>query len=175
MRATGTRSPRPKGISSMKRGTAPASQANRTRSPTSSSFTPPRTTVLTLSDEKPARAAVSIPCTTRSSDAAGPEMACSRSGRSVSSETFTREIPAARRSGASVPSRCPFVVRAISSIPEILAITSATRHRSGRSVGSPPVSRTRRTPSLAKAATTARISSRSRTPSGRSRHGHGVQ
>src|SRR6266702_5649643 len=82
-----------------------------------------------------------------------------RSGRSVSRLTVTRRRPAARNAGACFASSRPFVVNARSSISGIRAISRTGAGRSCRIRGSPPVTRTLRTPSPANTRTTRSSSS----------------
>ena len=118
--ASGTTSPPAKGICSMKRGSAPRSQAKRTSAPSSSSLTPRITTALSLSERK-RPAAASMPARTRSSRAARPEIPGSRSGASVSSETLSAPSPASASGPTSSASRWPLVVSATSSMPGVAA------------------------------------------------------
>ncbi len=82
----------------------------------------------------------------------------SRAGSTLSTWRFTRVSPAALSGPASVVSRMPFVVIETSWIPGTAAIRPTMSTTSRRSVGSPPVRRTLRKPTLAAARTTVSIS-----------------
>ncbi len=163
--ASGTTSPPANGICSMKRGRAPRSQAWRTSAGSSSSFTRRITTVLSLS-ERNRPAAASIPARIRSSRAPRPETPGSFSGTSVSSDTLSEPSPASRSGPTSSSSRWPFVVSATSSIPGVAAASATISTTSLRSVGSPPVSRIRRTPTEANSRKSRESSARVSSPSG---------
>ena len=83
----------------------------------------------------------------------------SRSGLKVSTWTLMRPRPASARGPASRGSRIALVVIDTSSTPGRAAMRPTISTRSGRRVGSPPVSRNFRKPTLTAAAATRSISS----------------
>ncbi len=138
----------------MKRARAPTPAAKRTMSPSSSSLRPRSTTVFVFTSGK-TPAAVRTPSSTCAS-ASRPVIAAIRSGRSVSTLTFTRWTPTSCSEAARAARPRPFVVITVSAMPGTVLTARATSSRSARSSGSPPVSRTLRTPSAAAHSTSRR-------------------
>jgi len=112
---------------------------------------------LSLIGTSPASSAAAMPASISSSDAKRISF-LSRSGWSVSTWMLRRFSPASRSGFASRGSRIPFVVIARSSTPGTAAIRSVISTISGRSVGSPPVSRNLWNPTATAARTTVSIS-----------------
>ena len=145
-------------MSSIKRTCHGFSRVRFTRSGISSSLTPPSSTQLSLSEEKPAASAASTP--RRVSESAPPRVSAEkRSGLSVSRLIFSRSTPAARSGAARDGSSAPFVVRHSSSIPGIARSIRQKSTIPRRTRGSPPVTRSFRTPSSAAQAAISRSSS----------------
>lgn len=120
------------------------------RSSTSSSLRPRRITQFSLMRRNPARFAAAMPAGTsrrRPVRVNAPK----RSSRRLSRLTLTRARPAAFNGAANCARRAPLVVRASSSSPGRRAMRSTSVVKPGRTSGSPPVSRIRRTPSATNA------------------------
>ena len=142
----------------MKRTNTDRSCVRAANSASSSSLVPRMMTQLILTGASPRAMAASMPRRTASTPGRRA-IASNRSGRSVSSDTFTRARPASRSLGSWSSRSSPLVERATSSMPGMPAMAATRRCRSRRTSGSPPVSRIERTPAVAAAATIAAISS----------------
>lgn len=155
-------------MSSMKRNFQGRSRVKRaTSSGNSASLTPAIGTQLNLTSRSPVAAMASMPSSTRAKNGRRVS-SVKEAALSVSRLMLTPVSPACTRSSAMSASRTPFVVSATDSMPgtERISRTSSTTFR--RMSGSPPVSRTLRTPSEASARTMRTISSKRRMSSCRS-------
>mmetsp|Transcript_18576 Transcript_18576/g.57085 ORF Transcript_18576/g.57085 Transcript_18576/m.57085 type:complete len:348 (+) Transcript_18576:393-1436(+) len=137
------------GIHSMKRTSTPVPRKCRTNSASWSSFWPRMTTQFTFTLRPGNARASSMPSRTRSIVLAG--LLVNRSnvaGRTESNDTFTLRSPASYSSSTyglvffPFARATPFVVMPTLCTPSRDEMASQIRARSGRSVGSPPVSRT---------------------------------
>ncbi|GBD30302.1 hypothetical protein HRbin32_01405 [bacterium HR32] len=147
----------PKGIISMNRTSHGRSRVSAASGTTASSLNPRTTTVLSLTGCRPASSAARIP--SRTSCSRPPRvMRRNCSGSRVSRLTLTRRSPASASGRARSASSTPFVVSATSSMPGMAAMPRTSSTSPGRTVGSPPVSRTFWTPSSAAMRVSRRIS-----------------
>ena len=152
----------PIGMSSMKRTSIGRSFARAASETSSASLTPLSGTQLSFVFS-PAASAASMPWRTAgSSEAERRVMSEKASSASVSRLMFTPSSPAARSSSARSARRTPFVVRATRSMPSTALISRTRSTMPRRRSGSPPVRRTLRMPSCARARTTRTISSKDR-------------
>ncbi len=132
------RSSASRGMNSMNRMVTPRSRPKVAKSTISSSFTPRMSTQLTLTGEKPASTAASIPSITWAR-AERRVMVKKVAGRRESREMLMRRRPAARRSPARARRVAPLVV-SDRSVPRAASFSTRTG-RWARTVGSPPVMR----------------------------------
>jgi hypothetical protein len=116
------------------------------------------TTALTFSGDSPAARAASMPSSTRATGKSTSFIARNVASSSASRLTVARRRPAAASARAFSARIEPFVVRTTSS-PSIRASSATSVSSPRRSSGSPPVSRTFRTPSATKARTARSVSS----------------
>ncbi|KGS53727.1 molybdenum cofactor biosynthesis A domain protein [Burkholderia pseudomallei MSHR5609] len=130
-------------------------RAKRTRSSTSSSLRPRRITQFSLMRRNPARFAAAMPAGTSRRRPVRVNVP-KRSSRRLSRLMLTRARPAAFNGAANCARRAPLVVRASSSSPGRRAMRSTSVVKPGRTSGSPPVSRIRRTPSASSVSTSER-------------------
>ncbi len=137
----------PTSMYSMNRSTCPVCRKCAAIGRMDCSFTPRRTTMFTLTGASPAAAAAAMAASTR---ATGNRASLNMSSSSESRLTVTRRRPAAASAVALPASSAPLVVRAMSWTPSMAASIATSFSRSRRSSGSPPVSRSLRTPSPAK-------------------------
>ena len=147
----------PTSMYSMKRTTTPVPRKRRASSTTVASFTPRRTTALSSTGARPAASAASMPRRTSVTGTSESLMVRKTCASRESRLTVTRRRPARASSAARRSSSAPFVVKARSQ-SGIVARSSTRSGRSARSSGSPPVSRSLRTPSPANTRATRAIS-----------------
>mmetsp|Transcript_13857 Transcript_13857/g.40160 ORF Transcript_13857/g.40160 Transcript_13857/m.40160 type:complete len:234 (-) Transcript_13857:71-772(-) len=147
------------GMYSMKRTLIGRSTVRRTKSATSSSFTPRINTTLSLTGSKPASSAACSAASTRGTPPSRRASAAKRSGRSVSRLTFNAFKPAADSSGSMRASAMPLEVMPTVEMPGRERSRRTTSTRSRRTVGSPPVKRILLTPPSASSLAIRKISS----------------